>query len=88
MAVGACTTGAESSCLLGVPQGTVFDPNTPLPARIGEFVRVFVFARAHRLSKVSVLASVALERILDLIPQLKDVEDQGRRGRVRHAACP
>jgi hypothetical protein len=39
MALGSCTTGAEPSCLLGVPQGTAFDPNdpmqppgTPLPA--------------------------------------------------------
>ncbi len=41
--------------------------NNLLPARIGEFVRVFVFSSRHRLSKVSVLASVALERILDAI---------------------
>ena len=41
--------------------------NNLLPARIGEFVRVFVFSRRHNLSKISVLASVALERILDAI---------------------
>lgn len=41
--------------------------NNLLPARIGEFVRVFVFARGHRVSKTAVLTSVALERILDAV---------------------
>jgi uncharacterized protein (TIRG00374 family) len=35
--------------------------------RVGELARVFVFARAHALPKTPVLASVALERILDAV---------------------
>ena len=41
--------------------------NNLLPARIGELVRVFVFSRAHNVPKTPVLASVALERILDAV---------------------
>lgn len=41
--------------------------NNVLPARIGEFVRVFVFARQQRLSNTAVLSSVALERIFDSV---------------------
>lgn len=41
--------------------------NNLLPARLGELVRVFVFSRAHNVPKTPVLASVALERILDAV---------------------
>lgn len=44
-----------------------FSFNNLLPARIGEFVRIFVFARRHRLSNTAVLSTVALERILDSV---------------------
>lgn len=46
---------------------TGFAFNNLLPARIGELVRVVVFSRAHNVPKAPVLASVALERILDAV---------------------
>lgn len=39
--------------------------NNVLPARLGEFVRVYVFSREQSAPKSAVLASVALERIVD-----------------------
>ena len=41
--------------------------NNLLPAHLGEFVRVFVFARQHRLPKTAVLSTVVLERIFDIL---------------------
>lgn len=41
--------------------------NNVLPAHLGEFVRVFVFSREHRQPFTPVLASVVLERVLDII---------------------
>lgn len=38
-----------------------------LPARLGELVRVYVLARTERLRTATVLGSVAVERIFDLI---------------------
>jgi uncharacterized protein (TIRG00374 family) len=38
-----------------------------LPARIGELVRVYVLARTERLRTATVLGSVAVERIFDLV---------------------
>ena len=44
-----------------------FGFNNVLPAHLGEFVRIFVFARQHRLAKSSVFSTVALERVLDIL---------------------
>ena len=44
-----------------------FAVNNVAPARAGEIVRVMVFARRHSLPVVSVLTTVALERILDML---------------------
>ena len=41
--------------------------NNVLPAHLGEFVRMFVFSKEHNLSRTSVLSSIALERIFDII---------------------
>ncbi|MCH2213466.1 MAG: flippase-like domain-containing protein [Fuerstiella sp.] len=41
--------------------------NNVLPAHLGEFVRMFVFARQHRVPKTGVFSSIALERIFDII---------------------
>jgi uncharacterized protein (TIRG00374 family) len=66
--------------------------NNLLPFRLGEFVRPLVFSRRQRLPMVAVLASVALERVLDLIALLvllvaglfmmPRVSDDVRRGAV------
>ena len=66
--------------------------NNLLPFRPGEFVRPMVFARRQRLPMVAVLASVALERVLDLIALLvllgaglfmmPRVSDEVRRGAI------
>ena len=44
---------------------TGFFANNFLPAHLGEFVRMFVGARVFDTSKTKVLATIALERILD-----------------------
>ncbi len=41
--------------------------NNVLPAHLGEFVRMYVFAREHRVPRTGVLASIALERVFDII---------------------
>ncbi len=41
--------------------------NNLLPAHLGEFVRVFVFGRTHRISKTAVLSTVVLERVFDIL---------------------
>lgn len=41
--------------------------NNILPAHLGEFVRVFVFARQTGIKKTSALATVALERLFDVV---------------------
>jgi uncharacterized protein (TIRG00374 family) len=41
--------------------------NNVLPAHLGEFVRIFVFARQQRVAKTSVFTTVALERVLDIL---------------------
>ena len=41
--------------------------NNVLPAHLGEFVRVFVFSRRTGLAKTSVLTTIVLERLFDII---------------------
>jgi glycosyltransferase 2 family protein len=41
--------------------------NNVLPAHLGEFVRVFVFARQSGLPKSAVLATIAVERVFDVV---------------------
>lgn len=41
--------------------------NNLLPAHLGEFVRVFVFSRRHRVTNTAVLSTVVLERIFDIL---------------------
>lgn len=41
--------------------------NNVLPAHLGEFVRVFVFARQSGLAKTAVLTTVAVERVFDVV---------------------
>lgn len=41
--------------------------NNVLPAHLGEFVRVFVFSRKSGLAKTSVLTTIVLERLFDVI---------------------
>ncbi|WP_197453436.1 lysylphosphatidylglycerol synthase transmembrane domain-containing protein [Caulifigura coniformis] len=43
-----------------------FGYNNVLPAHLGEFVRVFVMGRKHRLPMTAVLSSVVLERVFDI----------------------
>lgn len=44
-----------------------FMGNNLLPAHLGEFIRVYVLGREQKLSKTAVLATVVLERVLDII---------------------
>lgn len=41
--------------------------NNVLPAHLGEFVRVFVFARQSGLPKSAVLTTIAVERVFDVV---------------------
>jgi glycosyltransferase 2 family protein len=41
--------------------------NNVLPAHLGDFVRVYVFARQQQLNKTAVLSSVILERVFDVV---------------------
>ncbi len=41
--------------------------NNLLPAHLGEFVRVYVFGRTHRVPKTAVLSTVVLERVFDIL---------------------
>lgn len=52
-------------CLPPLMMGFAF--NNVLPAHLGEFVRIFVFARKNDLAKSSVFSTVALERVLDIL---------------------
>ena len=44
-----------------------FALNNVLPARVGELIRVLLFSRSRQVPAVTVLASVAVERILDAL---------------------
>ncbi|MEX0702999.1 MAG: lysylphosphatidylglycerol synthase transmembrane domain-containing protein [Planctomycetales bacterium] len=44
-----------------------FMGNNVLPAHLGEFVRMYVFARDHKLSRSAVLTSLVLERMFDVL---------------------
>jgi len=41
--------------------------NNVLPAHLGEFVRMYVFSREHDVPRTGALASIAVERIFDII---------------------
>lgn len=41
--------------------------NNLLPAHLGDFVRVFLFAQRRQLNKAAVLSSVVLERVFDVV---------------------
>jgi uncharacterized protein (TIRG00374 family) len=41
--------------------------NNLLPAHLGDFVRVFLFAQRRELNKTAVLSSVVLERVFDIV---------------------
>lgn len=41
--------------------------NNLFPAHLGDFIRVYLFARQHRLTKTAVLSSAVLERVFDVI---------------------
>lgn len=41
--------------------------NNVLPAHLGEFVRVFVFSRQSGIAKTSVLTTIVLERLFDVV---------------------
>jgi len=41
--------------------------NNVFPAHAGEFVRVFAFSRQHRLRYITVLSTVVLERVFDIL---------------------
>lgn len=41
--------------------------NNVLPAHLGEFVRVFVFSRQMGIAKTSVLTTIVLERLFDIV---------------------
>uniref|UniRef100_A0A7C2NVJ0 Flippase-like domain-containing protein n=1 Tax=Schlesneria paludicola TaxID=360056 RepID=A0A7C2NVJ0_9PLAN len=41
--------------------------NNLLPAHLGDFVRVFLFAQRRQLNKTAVLSSVVLERVFDVV---------------------
>lgn len=47
-----------------------FALNNTLPARIGEFVRCFVFSRQQRVPLIQSISSVALERVFDAMAVL------------------
>ncbi len=47
-----------------------FMANNVLPLRLGEFVRAWALARRERLSKTTVLATVIVERIVDMLTLL------------------
>ncbi|MFQ6023710.1 MAG: lysylphosphatidylglycerol synthase transmembrane domain-containing protein [Acidiferrobacterales bacterium] len=47
-----------------------FAANNLLPARLGEVVRVYLLGRQHNLSKTSILATMVIERLFDLLAAL------------------
>ncbi len=73
-----------------------FAANNILPAHLGEFVRVFVVNRQHRVPAGTVLSSVVLERIFDIFAILAlfgvgilmapDMPDNYQRGALTFAA--
>lgn len=52
-------------CLPPTMVGFAF--NNLLPAHLGDFVRVYLFARQHQVTKTAVLSSAVLERVFDII---------------------
>ncbi len=52
-------------CLPPTMVGFAF--NNLLPAHLGDFVRVFLFARQHRVNATAVLSSAVLERVFDVM---------------------
>lgn len=44
-----------------------FMGNNVLPAHLGEFLRMYVLSREHKLSKTAVLSTIVLERLLDFL---------------------
>lgn len=70
--------------------------NNVLPAHLGEFVRVFVFARKSGLPKTAVLTTVAVERVFDVVAILfflglglvfvPNLDPQVRQGAIGFAA--
>ena len=47
-----------------------FAANNLLPARLGDLARVYLLGRQHSLSKASILASMVVERLFDLLAAL------------------
>ncbi|MFQ5994965.1 MAG: lysylphosphatidylglycerol synthase transmembrane domain-containing protein [Acidiferrobacterales bacterium] len=47
-----------------------FAGNNLLPARLGDLVRVYLLGRRHKLSKTSILATMVIERLFDLLVAL------------------
>lgn len=47
-----------------------FAANNLLPARLGDLVRAYLLGRQHSLSKTSILATMVLERLFDLVAAL------------------
>ncbi|MFQ5936839.1 MAG: lysylphosphatidylglycerol synthase transmembrane domain-containing protein [Acidiferrobacterales bacterium] len=47
-----------------------FAANNLFPARLGELVRVYLLGRQHSLSKTSILATMVVERLFDLLAAL------------------
>ena len=47
-----------------------FMANNMLPLRLGEFVRAWALARSEKLSKTTVLATVVVERVVDMLTLL------------------
>jgi uncharacterized protein (TIRG00374 family) len=47
-----------------------FGANNLLPARLGDLARVYLLGRRHSLSKASILASMVVERLFDLLAAL------------------
>ena len=47
-----------------------FAANNLLPARLGDLVRAYLLGRQHSLSKTSILATMVIERLFDLVAAL------------------
>jgi uncharacterized protein (TIRG00374 family) len=47
-----------------------FAANNLLPARLGDLVRAYLLGRQYNLSKISILATMVLERLFDLVSAL------------------
>lgn len=57
-------TGIVPAMMIG------FAANNLLPARLGDVARVYLLGRQHSLSKASILASMVVERLFDLLAAL------------------